>query len=84
MALKGQRGGWGQYDVPRAIRLIYEIVRNRKHMSVSRENMSLNKPQRKIRFHEGFTRDCGCGIIHEILYICLHHKLLFKSMTLVN
>ena len=73
-----QRGGWGSGHVTRAIRLVYDIVNNRKSMS-GNNNMSWEKPQRKIRFHEGFIRDCGCGVIHELLYICTHHKLVFKS-----
>jgi hypothetical protein len=46
-------------------------------------DMLWRKPQRKIRFHEGFERDCGCGLIHELLYLCNYHKQLFRSNSMM-
>ena len=60
-------------------------MKNRKSMSVSGQSMQDRETtNKKIRFHEGFIRECGCGIIHELLYLCNYHKELFKSSYTVN
>lgn len=32
-----------------------------------------------MRCTVGTYQPCGCGIIHEILYVCKHHKSIMKS-----